>query len=405
MATMLGCSSEPGQEGPEPRHPFGTHAGYWSEGVIFPSNPSRAELDEAVGAFYREWKRRYFVSGCAAGQAYIKAQTSSGAWIVSEGQGYGMLVAALMAGYEPDAKSMFDQLYRYYVAHPSVINGNLMSWAQDGSCKNIDSLGSASATDGDVDAAYGLLLADAQWGSDGEIDYLGEARRIMGAILASEVQPANTVLFGDWVTDSSHPNWDATRSSDFITAEFKAFAEAAGEARWNAVVDKAYAMVEYLQAVFAPQTGLLPDFIVDVSGAAPRPAPPNYLEGENDGRYSYNACRTPWRLATDFLVSGDARSRAAIRQLNAWVRDATGGDPQAITSGYDLDGTALNSDVEAGFIAPFMVAAMVEPESGTNQPWLDALWDEVASRPAEEYYSDSVKLLCMLVTSGNWWTP
>ncbi len=406
LAIVGGCGGgEPSEEGPAPRRPFGTHTGYWSEGVIFPSNHSRAELDETVGAFYQEWKRRYFMSGCATGQAYIKAQTGSGAWIVSEGQGYGMMVAALMAGYEPAAKSMFDRLYRYYVAHPSVINANLMSWAQDRSCGNIDSLGSASATDGDVDAAYGLLLADAQWGSDGDIDYLGEARRIIGAILASEIQPANTILFGDWVTDSSHENWDATRSSDFITGHFKAFAGATGEARWNAVADKAYAIVAYLQANSAPQTGLLPDFIVSASGTSPQPAPPNYLEGENDGRYSYNACRTPWRLATDYLLSGDARARAAVRKLNAWVRVATGDDPEAITSGYALDGTALNSDVEAGFIAPFIVAAMVEPESGTNQPWLDALWDEIASRPPEEYYADSIKLLCMLVASGNWWAP
>lgn len=405
LAMAGGCGGGPSEQEPAPRHPFGSHTGYWSEGVIFPSNHARSELDEATATFYEQWKRRYFVSGCAGGQAYIKAQTGSGAWIVSEGQGYGMMIAALMAGHESSAKSMFDRLYRYYVAHPSVINENLMSWAQDSACANIDSLGSASATDGDVDAAYGLLLADAQWGSDGDIDYLGEARRIIGAILASEIQPANTILFGDWVADSTHQYWNATRSSDFITGHFKAFAAAAGETRWNDVADKAYAIVEHLQTNHSPQTGLLPDFVVDAAGATPRPAPPNYLEGENDGQFSYNACRTPWRLATDYLISGDARARSAVRRLNAWIRAASGGNPQSITSGYSLDGTPLNSDVEVGFIAPFMVAAAVEPESGTNQPWLDALWDEVAGRPPEEYYADSIKLLSMLVVSGNWFTP
>ncbi len=48
---------------------------------------------------------------------------------------------------------------------------------------------------------------------------------------------------------------------------------------------------------------------------------------------------------------------------------------------------------------------MVEPEQGTNQPWLNALWDLIAAAPVKEYYGDSIKLFAMIVASGNWWSP
>ena len=57
------------------------------------------------------------------------------------------------------------------------------------------------------------------------------------------------------------------------------------------------------------------------------------------------------------------------------------------------------------FLAPLAVAAMIEPAVGTNQPWLDAAWAAVVQQPPTDYYSDSLKLMAMLVVSGNWWTP
>ena len=41
----------------------------------------------------------------------------------------------------------------------------------------------SSATDGDMDIAYSLLLADKQWGSDGEIDYLKQGKKVIDAIM------------------------------------------------------------------------------------------------------------------------------------------------------------------------------------------------------------------------------
>ena len=65
------------------------------------------------------------------------------------------------------------------------------------------------------------------------------------------------------------------------------------------------------------RTGLLPDFVV-----RGRPAKPRYLEGEHDGHYAWNACRTPWRIGTDAALSGDPGARAAVARMSRWARVA-----------------------------------------------------------------------------------
>ena len=383
-----------------PRHPFGTHTPL-PAGAIAPTGAA-ADHDQATSDFYDSWKALYLKPACKAGEYRIKTSPSTSAYTVSEGHGYGMAFAVLMAGHDPDAQVIFDGLLAYHDAHPSSIDSGLMAWAQDASCADVE--GDDAATDGDLDVAYALLLADVQWGSGGAVDYLAKAKATIGSILASEVHPQNSILVGDWV-DSTDSHYGGTRPSDFMPGHFKAFQKATGAARWGQVVDKTYAVVGYLQDHYAASTGLLPDFAVGAPTATPQPAPGQWLEGDDDGHYSWNACRTPWRLATDFVVSGEPRSQAAVRKLNAWIKVKAGGNPRNIRDGYDLSGNALGTGEELAFIAPFGVAAMVEPATGTNQPWLDALWTDVSGRGTTDYYADSIKLMAMLVMSGNWWAP
>src|SRR6185295_6318632 len=48
------------------------------------------------------------------------------------------------------------------------------------------------------------------------------------------------------------------------------------------------------------------------------------------------------------------------------------------------------------------VSAMVE---SANQTWLNSIWSHAASAGADGYYPDSIRLLSMIVMSGNWWAP
>ncbi|HEY0707663.1 MAG TPA: beta-glucanase, partial [Polyangia bacterium] len=71
--------------------------------------------------------------------------------------------------------------------------------------------------------------------------------------------------------------------------------------------------------------------------------------------------------------------------------------------GYRLDGTALSTGSANGaFVGPFAVAAMID---GSHQNWLDALWTWMVDKELQDYYADSIRLLSMIVVSGNWWAP
>ena len=396
--------------GAEPQRPFPQHTEY-TAGTIKPASKTQAELDEAVVAFYRVWKAKYLRSTgdgqryvfCNAEKTFAPANTRS----VSEGHGYGMLAAVLMAGADPEARADFDGLYRFFRAHPAENNGDLMAWRQvarrDAQPLTEEAEGRASATDGDLDIACALLMADRQWGSRGAIDYRREALKVLAAIRSAETDPQrHTLTLGSWVDDEC-PQWGGLRSSDFMPAHLKTFAAASGDPVWTRSADTTYRILGELSAAHSPQTGLVPDFVQYRQGAY-RPAPPKYLEGRKDGCYSYNACRVPWRVGTDYLLTGDARARALLQPLNAWVQKTTGGDPARLNAGYRLDGTPLGEDRSAAFTGPLAVAAMSDPAS---QAWLNALWADLLAREpaAEDYYGNTIKLLTMIVLSGNWWQP
>ena len=402
-------TQRPAPEGNGPFRPFPQHVAY-TAGTILPDHVSQDELDLAVEAYYDAWKSLYLADDCGEGRYYVFTTSATGGGqdsiSVSEGHGYGMIIAALMAGYDPDAQAIFDGLYRFFKDHPSVNSPYLMAWNQVRGCGDVEPGNTGSALDGDMDIAYALLLADRQWGSQGEIDYLAEALNVINAIMEHEVNPETyTLMLGDWVNPSDRRYSTGTRTSDFMFGHLRAFEAATGDARWGQVREATYAIVEVLQRDYSPTTGLLPDFVVDVGGN-PRPADPGFLEGDTDGMYYYNACRTPWRIGTDYLVDGDPRDLAALSRLNAWVQDVTGGDPAAIASGYALDGSTDDdyAYTDLSFVAPLGVGAMAGEE---NQQWLNDVWDFVVESPIEEggYYDNTLKMLALIAMSGNWWAP
>ena len=384
--------------------PFGSHPMTYAAGSIRPNHLSQSALDAAVSSFYDQWKAEYVTEACGSGRYVVLTHTSAGNLTVSEGHGYGMMLMALMAGHDPDAQTIFDGMYTYFLEHPTPLYDHLMAWNQTTSCSNAVN-GDNSATDGDLDIAFALLLADKQWGSCGRIDYAAEAALVLADILDGEVDPTESfTLLGDWVPASGAPYTTSTRSSDFMVGHFASFASV-GSAAWTDLRDSLYGIIASLQASHSSGVGLVPDFIVNPA-TSPAPAPADFLENDTDGMYSYNACRVPWRLATDFVTNGDARAKTALDTLNAWIRTKSGNDPSNIGAGYELDGDAIpgTNYPSMAFRAPFGVGAMV---NSINQTWLNDVWDEVAGTPlsAEGYYENSLKLLSMIVMSGNWWAP
>ncbi|MEI2396307.1 MULTISPECIES: glycosyl hydrolase family 8 [Paenibacillus] len=373
--------------------PFPQHTTY-TAGTIKPNNVTQTVMDNAVKTKWDAWKGAY-LKPAGTGKYYVKY--NSDGETVSEAHGYGMLFTVLMAGYDTNAQTYYNGLYNYYTAHPSSINPYLMSWKQNSSFQNIE--GEDSATDGDMDIAYSLLLAHRQWGSTGSVNYLQAATSIINAIMDNEINQTQwTIRLGDWANSGSYNT--ATRPSDFMLSHLKAFQSATGDARWQNVTDKTYTIINSLYTGYSSTTGLLPDFVVYSSNTY-KPAAANFLEDANDGHYNYNSCRTPWRITTDYLLTGDNRALSQLNQLNSWIKTKVSSTPGNIKDGYKLNGTTFGSYNSGAFYAPFGVSAMT---SSGNQSWLNSLWSHTSGSAAEDYYEDSIKLFSMIVMSGNWWT-
>ncbi len=385
-------------------NPFGTHARAYAGGIL-PSHRTRAQLDATAKSYYNTWKSKYLKKGCGSTSGHARYYVDSGmsdARTVSEAHGYGMLLTAYFAGHDAAAQTEFDGLYYYFKAHQSETTPYLMAWSQakDAACTN--NQGPDSATDGDLDVAYGLLLADKQWGSSGAINYKAEAKKVIAAIKSGESTGDAYVNLGDW-TGHTGPQGDSTRSSDFMPGHFASFAAASGDGAWTSILNRSYTTMQQVAAGSAPNTGLLPDFIKSPR-SNPKPVAPNFLEGANDGKYSYNACRDPLRIAVHFLTSGDTRSKNLVQKMNTFIKSKTGGNPDNIRAGYSLSGSPVSGSdyFTNAFAAPFAVGAMVD---ASNQTWLNSSYDAVVAQTPEGYYEDTIKMLALLVMSGNWWTP
>jgi hypothetical protein len=140
--------------------------------------------------------------------------------------GRGMILTAIMAGHDPDAQKLFDGFYTVGRAKPSAYKGNeaLVAYSVGANCSTNGDSGSIFS--GDADFAYGLLLADKQWGSAGTINYAEEAKKTIAAMKKFDMNPTLKLpLDGDW---AALPGEDAkgwftdTETVNFIFGNFRA---------------------------------------------------------------------------------------------------------------------------------------------------------------------------------------
>ena len=371
------------------------------------------KLTDKTIDFYNYWKEKYIVQDKYTDniQYYVwysdtpYSDNNNGIEVtVSEAHGYGMLITASMAEYDENAKEIFDGMYAYYKAHPSEIGTNLMAWQQiDNGSAIVNSSGADSATDGDMDIAYALLMADKIWGSDGDIDYKQSAIDVINDIMKYEVNKEDWILqLGDWAywSEKGETEYSATRASDFIMQYMPIFAEVTGDERWLNVYNSTYTIINSIVDEYG--TGILPDFIIKDSETDKFiPSPPEFLESENDGFYYYNSCRTPWRISMDYLINGNQDAKKFADTITAFISEKTEGNPSEIKAGYKLDGTTIEDYDDLCFTAPFMIAGAC----GENTEWHDAVRETVLNYGEDVYFGDTIKMLCLIVDDGGWIVP
>jgi endo-1,4-beta-D-glucanase Y len=404
-ATPAPVPSAPAPAAPVAAHPFGSRPLKYPAGSIRPSG-GQAALDAAVTAAYDRWKAAYVATAC--GGYHVKAPGEPGQIASSAGNAAGMIITAFMAGHDPQARVIYDGILTLSRKFPSYLehrSGNLsyaIIQAPDGSCvypkdKKGNNTGD-SAVNGDLDFGFALLLGQRQW-SDPR--YGEEARKTIATIRQYDFNPTSRVpLIGDWASLPGEPEeWKTSgKTSNFMLGHFRAFAGADDRPFWTETVDKLHALTEATISRYSPSAGLMPLYLR--YGTTPPPA--KMLGDQNAGHFVGDAGSIPFRLAADVLASGDARSRATLARLLAFVQKATGGDPAKIVDGYNLDGTALAQKGSLEFIAPFGSAAIFD---AANQAWLDATWKLMLAAPTGKHDEDTANLLNMILVSGNWWQP
>ncbi len=345
---------------------------------IKPNNVSQDSMNQTVLNAFNSWKNAYLTQdGTPQSGMWRVKRPSDGNDTVSEGIGYGMLITVLMTDANDSTKPYFDGLFRYYNYYKD--SRGLMHWHIDA---NGNVIGQNAATDADEDVALALLFAHKQWGSGGNINYLQEAINVINALYTHCVEPGTYVLKPGDAWGGSN----VTNPSYFAPAFYRIFANATGNNGWLSVVNKCYDITNYFYNNY--NTGLVPDWC--------------QASGQQASGYSYDykydACRFPWRYSFDYLWYGTQAAYNHLKKLSNWINSATGGNPANIKDGYQLNGNIIGQWNNAAFVGPFTTGAMVD---SSLQTWLNNLYSRLASFSADNYYNDSLRVLTLLVVTGN----
>jgi endo-1,4-beta-D-glucanase Y len=383
-----------------PSHPFPIHVTY--QVGVMPS-ASQSSRDAAVEKAYDSWKSTYLIHGCASNEYYVSTKgdgdaTNNGP--VSEGQGYGMNIVPLMAGYDASAQTEFNGLWQLVQDHEDQYG--LMEWQLDGKSCNYYSGGTPDgATDGDLDIGYGLILADEQWGG-----YKQAALTWLSNFYNHDVASDGHLKCED--DDSTA---DDSRPSDYMIDHLRAFAAYDPSHDWNKVVTKTESIVSEFTAAHSANYGLMSDFIRGANGTSPTPAAANYQEDQPDNIVGYNSIRVPWHLGTDALENGTsvaATSYATAVKESKCLKSFSGGKPGSVWPHMNLNCTGFDSSPDVGDTQAEEAGDSVGPAAmaSGDQAWTDAIWNQLATNPfGDGYYGETIKMLVYVVMAGDYWNP
>lgn len=365
-------------------------SGYKYPYGISASNPDNSKIQSKFVA----WDNTMYKES-SDGQ-YGRIRYDNEAYTVSEGIGYGMLIYVYMANEtNTQCQERFDKLYAYYKKWS---NGNgLMNWKIKG-FESVD--GYNGATDADLDVALALCLAAKQWEYSDKYVYADEAQSLLSKIYSKEVTTKNGYKVfkpGDTWDNFSNPCY-------FTVASVGVFDQAqedlgfSSTRDWASVYTGAHKWLELTQ-----RNGLWPNWAYwDGSLGCP-----NY---ENADDYGWDACRTPWRVAWDYLWFGNTSSKGMIEKTLEFM-DAKGilTEPNGKAGFYqnlsasDYSGVTFNTDASytgnnAAFIGAFASALMCDENMQSN---LDSYHSTLKNRTESPYYAPTLQILYLLTTSGN----
>ncbi|MGL1934161.1 MAG: glycosyl hydrolase family 8 [Fibrobacterales bacterium] len=256
-----------------------------------------------------------------------KSETPNDA--VSEGQGYGMM----MALYSND-QEYFNKIYE--AARVKMWNGTTFNWRL---WDNGTLAGENGATDADQDIALMLVYADhlvkkGVWRETADKPYMDEAHEIIGSL-------RHNFLTGDVLKPGNKfGSVDALNPGYCTPAFYRIFKQVTGDTHWDAVRNKCYDMIE---ANPGYSKGLLPDWMNAWGGLLPKgPGYNAYLNGQAMFK---DAIRIYWRVANDAIWFGEPRAKKFLQNAIDFIKTkADKSDPNYPADAADyfqLDGSLV----------------------------------------------------------------
>jgi endo-1,4-beta-D-glucanase Y len=361
-------------------------------------------------ADYARWREQLIEQCPAQGDARMR-YPESGNDTRSEGVGYGMVISAYFGD-----KQTFDGLWNYY--QRTSAGTGLMNWRRTG-CDGGGGQGdTGSASDADVDAALGLIVANRQWPGQ---DYNTDAARLVAAIrdaLFLENTACSTLL----TAGSQFAACGCINPSYLPPGYYPAFAaNDAGQAQfWTAAVNGTYTYFDAIRAMNG-NTNLVPAWSSsNGSTSLSCSSPPQVSGGGATNQFQADAARTPWRVATDLQWTGSANANAFLQRIVTFAKTQRIAQIVSLYSltGQPLNGTGQGATLDAeGTRSSFTIGGLASAMTASTQEDIDAFtgaWqslyrdgDEFGDNGGQQYraFNNSLALLYGLTVTGNMWNP
>jgi endo-1,4-beta-D-glucanase Y len=310
----------------------------------------------------------------------------------SEGESYTMLRAVWLAD-----KATFDNSWTWTKDNLQHKTGDkLFAWLfgqQSGNTYGILTAkgGNNTASDADTDIALSLVFAYSRWQDPA---YLGDARSIITDTWNNDVVTVNGTPYmsaDNLEKSSTNPNI-AINVSYFNPAAYRIFAQVDPTHPWSKLVDSSYALLAKAEAApldKSKSSGLPPDWISmnRTTGAISAPT-----GTANTTNFSFDALRTPWRIALDLAWYKDPRASTTLQSLSFLDKQWSANGMLAST--YTHDGsvvTAAESPAMYGGTIGYFVTNDSDAAASIYQNKLESLYDPGKNgwKSTLSYYDDN----------------
>ena len=348
-----------------PAKPFPQNAKYGSCDIV----TNAAAYNGALAEAYKTWTANFVRNNTVIAPEQQNVVTS-------ESMGYGMMIAAAIGD-----KTTFDKFWGYVKGR---LSGGLMTWKEGAN---------GSASDGDIDIAYALYLANYQWGG-----YKTDADNMASAIAGNDLV-SSVVRGGSMFKDANY------NPSYFIPAAFRKFSALSGAvgANYNLVNANINANTKGVPTDWAnPSTGAPSD-------AGPAQVTSDITDG-NRGAMGYDSARVPWRLGQDVCL-GSADGNAAVTAMVNYfaAKYDMGSRIDLMKAGWykasDGPHTAAK-DTQGSYIGPMGVAGMAAKNNAMRDSAFRAILDILESGDFNHtYFPSTIGFITALIMSGNFPAP